>query len=99
MANQYPAASRNPSNNGLAIAGFTLGALSLLVSLVPVCGSIYALVSLALSLIGRSSPRYRRLASWGAGLSVVALAISIAALLGYDPWRFVVPHQHIYFDL
>jgi hypothetical protein len=98
MVNQRPVASRNPSNDGLAIAGFTLGALSLLVSLIPVCGSLYALVSLALSLIGGSSLRYRRLAMWGVGLSVMALAVSVAVLLGYGPWRFVAPFRHIHFD-
>jgi hypothetical protein len=98
MTNQHPVALRNPSNDGLAIAGFALGAISLLISLVPVCGSAIAFISLTLSLIGRSSSRYRRLASWGIALSVVALAISIAVLLGYGPWRFVAPNQPVHFD-
>ncbi len=95
MVNQRPVASRNPSNDGLAIVGFTLGALSLLVSFIPVCGSVIAFISLALSLIGRSSSRYQRLASWGVCLSIVALAVSIAVLLGYGPWQFVAPYQHM----
>jgi hypothetical protein len=98
MVNQRPVASRNPSNDGLAIAGFTLGAISLLVSLIPVCGSVIAFISLAQSLIGNSSSRYQRLASWGVGLSIIALAVSIAVLLGYGPWRLVAPYQRIHFD-
>ena len=96
--NQRPAAPSNPSSDGLAIAGFALSVIGLFVSMIPVCGSAYALVSLALSLIGRSSVRYRQLALWGVGLSAVALIISVAALLEYDPWRFVAPYQPIYFD-
>jgi hypothetical protein len=98
MASQRPLAARNPSNDGIAIAGFILSALSLLVSLVPICGNVIAFISLALSLIGRSSSRYQRLASSGVGLSIIALAVSIAVLLGYGPWQFVAPYQHIYFD-
>lgn len=96
--NLRPIASTNSPIDGLAIAGFALGTLSLLVSFVPICGGAFALGSLTLSLIGRSSPRYRRLASWGASFSVIALAISVAVLLGYGPWRFVAPYQHTHFD-
>ncbi len=72
------------SQKDLVLTGFVLGACSILTAIFPVCGLPMGLTGLFIGLHGRRRyPALHTLATWGAALSVIGLALTlVCAIIG-----------------
>ena len=75
------AVSRTEKN--LVITGLVLGGCSILTAIFPICGLPMGVAGLIIGLHGRRHPVLHTLATWGAALSVIGLALTImCAIVG-----------------
>ena len=78
---QYSAVSRSQKN--LVLTGFVLGACSIVTAIFPICGLPMGIAGLLIGLHGRRYPAFHGLATWGAALSVIGLALTfVCAIIG-----------------
>jgi peroxiredoxin len=83
ISNEFPQQEKTPTH--LAIASFTLGIISIALSLF-IVGGILAIIGLILGIFHlKQHTASRAMAKWGVGLSVIALVASIGA--GYMNYR------------
>jgi len=67
----------------LVLTGFVLGACSILTAIFPICGLPMGIAGLLIGLHGRKHPALHMLATWGAALSVIGLALTmVCAIIG-----------------
>ena len=62
---------------GYAIAGLTLGIVSIISAVFPICGLPFALVGIIVSVLGRRSISRRTMATIGLVLSIIGIALSV----------------------
>ena len=71
------------SQKNFVLTGFVLGGCSILTAIFPICGLPMGIAGLLIGLHGRRQPALYTLATWGAALSVIGLAITlVCAIIG-----------------
>ena len=71
------------SEKNLVLTGFVLGGCSILTAIFPICGLPMGIAGLLIGLRGRRHPALYTLATWGAALAVIGLALTLAcAIIG-----------------
>jgi hypothetical protein len=78
----------------LVVTGLVLGACSILAAIFPICGLPMGIMGLFLGLQGRRQPALHMLATWGAALSVIGLALTIVCgVLEWETYMIYLIHQ------
>jgi hypothetical protein len=69
-----------------AIAGLILGAISIPMAGLALCGTLFAVLGLIFSFQSRAAPRNHRIATIGVVLSIIGLALSTLPILSGIPF-------------
>jgi hypothetical protein len=71
------------AEKNLVLTGFVLGGCSILTAIFPICGLPMGIAGLLIGLRGRRQPALYTLATWGAALAVIGLALTlVCAIIG-----------------
>lgn len=63
------------------LTGFVLGGCSIITAIFPICGLPMGLAGLFIGLHGRRYPALHTLATWGAALSIIGLALTMICMI------------------